>query len=118
MTRSLLALALAGPLVLGACVVINADSHSSYSGRYIGDETLSKVQPGASEDLVKALFGEPTTKTELAEGGAIWKWSYQRKVQRHSYVLLLVRDDSTKETEGAAYVQFGADGLVRHVWRD
>lgn len=112
------ALALLAVLPLSACVVVSADSHKSFSGRFVGTETLKRIEPGATKEYVTALIGEPTTRTNLSDGGAVWKWEYSEKVTRKGHVLFVVSDGSTKESRGATYVQFGEDGLVEASWQD
>jgi outer membrane protein assembly factor BamE (lipoprotein component of BamABCDE complex) len=116
MFRTLVLLALSFPFA--SCVIVDADSHKTSQGRFVGDTTLSRIEPGATQEYVLAVIGEPTTRTNLSTGGAVWKWEFSEKVTRSGHVLFVVRDDSTKETRGAAYVEFGEDGLVSASWRD
>jgi len=116
MYRSLVLFALSLPLT--ACVIVNADSHKTYQGRFVGEETLSKIEPGTTQEYVLAVIGEPTTRTNLSTGGSVWKWEFSEKVTRKGHILFVLRDDSTKETRGATYVEFGEDGLVTSSWRD
>ena len=74
---------------LAGCVIVNADSHTKYEGRYVGDETLAQIRPGSTQEFVSALIGEPTSRTDLSDGTAIWKWSYSKRVTSKNYVLLL-----------------------------
>ncbi len=105
-------------LALGGCVIVNADSHTSYQGRYVTDETLSQVRTGATQEYVTALIGEPTTRTPLSDGSAVWKWTYSKRVTSKNHVLLLFSGDSSHESQGTVFVEFGPDLLVRHTWRD
>jgi outer membrane protein assembly factor BamE (lipoprotein component of BamABCDE complex) len=105
------------PLLVG-CVIVNADSHTKYEGRYVSDETLAQIQPGATQEYVLALMGEPSNRTELSDGTSIWKWAYSKRVSSQNHVLLLFSGDSSKESAGAVYVDFGPDHLVRRHWRD
>jgi outer membrane protein assembly factor BamE (lipoprotein component of BamABCDE complex) len=103
---------------LAGCVIVNADSHTRYEGRYVGDETLAQIRPGATQEYVTALIGEPTSRTDLTDGTAVWKWAYSKRVTSKNHVLLLFSGDSSQESQGAVYVEFGPDGLVRRTWRD
>jgi len=103
---------------LGGCVIVNADSHTQYEGRYVGDETLAQIRPGATQEYVSALIGEPSTRTDLADGTTIWKWAYSKRVSSQNHVFLLFSGDSSNVTQGAVYVEFGPDRLVRRAWRD
>lgn len=115
-TCAILALSLS-TLSLQSCLV-SANSHKTHKGRFVGDETLARIQPGSTQEYVLALIGEPSTRTTLSDGGAVWKWEFSEKVSRSGHVLFIVSDDSQKETRGAAYVEFGEDGLVTASWRD
>jgi outer membrane protein assembly factor BamE (lipoprotein component of BamABCDE complex) len=114
----LAALPLAAVPTLGGCVIVNADSHTRYEGRYVSDETLAQIQPGATQEYVTALLGEPSSRNELSDGSSVWKWAYSKRVTSQSHVLLLFSGDSSKENAGAVYVDFGTDHLVRRHWRD
>lgn len=120
MTRSsatrLLALGLCA--VLGACVVIDSDRHTRYEGRYVSDQTLAQVRPGSTQEYVLALLGEPTRRNELSDGSSIWRWSFTRKVESSSSLILVFSGDSTTETQQSVYVEFDEQGLVRRSWRD
>jgi len=114
----LAALPLAAAPTLGGCVIVNADSHTRYEGRYVSDETLAQLHPGATQEYVVALLGEPSSRSELSDGSSVWKWAYSKRVTSQSHVLLLFSGDSSKENAGAVYVDFGPDHLVRRHWRD
>jgi len=103
---------------LAGCVIVNADSHTRYEGRYVGDETLAQIRAGSSQEFVTALIGEPSSRTDLSDGTSIWKWAYSKRVTSSNHVLLLFSGDSSQESQGAVYVEFGADGLARRTWRD
>lgn len=114
----LAALPLAAVSTLAGCVIVNADSHTRYEGRYVSDETLAQIQPGATQEYVIALIGEPSSRSELSDNSEVWKWAYSKRVTSQNHVLLLFSGDSSKESAGAVYVDFGPDGLVRRHWRD
>lgn len=103
---------------LAGCVIVNADSHTKYEGRYVSDETLTQIQRGATQEYVLALIGEPSSRTDLSDGTSIWKWAYSKRVSSQNSVFLLFSGDSSKESAGAVYVDFGPDHLVRRHWRD
>lgn len=115
LSRSATALAL---VTLGLCgCIINTDSHSQYSGKYISQQTLDQVSPGKTKEFVLAVLGEPSTKTPLSDGTEIWKWRYRNTKRSSGSVLFVFNGDSTTETETATYVLFNAD-LVTETWRD
>ena len=115
--RSLAVLALAAALFSGGCLV-NSHSRTSYSGRYVGPETMAQIEPGTTrQDFVLATLGEPTSKNRLDDGSEIWRWEYRRKRSSSGSVFLLLDTDNHTEHDGAAYVQF-RDGVVERSWRD
>ncbi len=105
-------------LLLGGCVIINSDSHTTFQGRYVSDETLAQVRTGNTQEYVTALIGDPSSRTDLSDGSAVWKWSYTKRVSSKNSVLLLFSGDSSHENQGSVFVEFGPDELVRHTWRD
>ena len=117
MTRQLtLSFSLLLPLVLSSCIVIGSSTKTSYEGTEIGKETYKQVMPGKKKDFVEALFGKPTTTTNI-EGGEIWKWTYRKETRRSSGVIFLISSKSETETQEAVYVEFHGDA-VHKVWRD
>lgn len=117
MTARLPVLALIAALC-GACVIVHTDSQTRTSGRPISDATLSQVQAGSTQEYVLALLGEPTRRTTLTDGSAIWKWTHTRTETSSESFILLFSGDRSVETEGATYVEFTPEGVVRHTWRD
>lgn len=108
--------ALALAVGLQSCI-INARSHTTRSGKYVGAETLSQIEPGQSQEYVVALIGEPTSKTALSDGTAIWRWSYREKKTSGGSVVFLIDTDSADESERSTYVQF-ENGAVSKKWQD
>ena len=103
--------------------IIDDDTLLRLYARWTGEEGAIqageyRIEPGATQEYVLALIGEPTTRTKLSTGGSVWKWEFSEKVTRKGHVLFVVNDDSTKETRGATYVEFDTDGLVTASWRD
>ena len=99
-------------------MIVHADSQTTHEGRYVGDETLGQIRPGSTQEYVLALIGEPSSRSELSDGSSVWKWAYSQRVTSKNHVLLLFSGDSSRETQGAVYVEFGPDKLVRRTWRD
>lgn len=97
-----------------------ASGHSSVraEGRYIGPDTINKIEPGVTtREWVAAVLGEPTTRTTLTDGSEIWKWS-SKKVTRSSGSLFLVFRGSERDViERTVYVELDGD-LVSRVWKD
>jgi len=104
-------------LTLCSGCVINTDSHSHASGRYIGEKTFEQVSPGKTKEFVLAVLGEPETRTPLSDGTEIWKWIYRQKKKESGSVLFVFNGDTTTETETSTFVQF-KDGVVSQAWRD
>jgi outer membrane protein assembly factor BamE (lipoprotein component of BamABCDE complex) len=99
-----------------ACI-INVDSHSERSGRYVSASTLQQIEPGRTQEYVLALIGEPTSRTRLDGGTEIWKWAYSETKRSEGTLIFVFSGDDTSRTEGAAYVEF-QDGVVRKTWQD
>lgn len=116
LVRTLPSLVLVG---LGAsCVVVQSDSRTHYSGRYVSESTLAQVTPGKTQDFVLAVIGEPSSRTTLDDGGEIWKWAHTKREDSSGHLILVFSGGRSVEVEGATYVEFTPDKLVRHTWRD
>jgi len=118
MTRSAaLALLICGIVALPGCVV-RGSSETRTTGQFIGDQTISRVEPGeTSKDWVLAVFGEPTSRTPLGEGVEIWKWEYRRVQTSSGSVLFVFDSDNRSEQARNVYVEFEGD-VVDAIWRD
>ena len=117
MTRQLtLSFALFLPLLLSSCILIGSSTRTSFEGTEIGQETFKQVTPGKKKDFVEALFGKPTTTTDI-DGGEIWKWSHRKETRRSSGIIFLVSSKTETETQDAVYVEFHGD-TVHKIWRD
>lgn len=114
MRISFLSLALAA---LASSCVINADSHTEYSGQYISPKTIAQIEEGHSSDYVLAILGEPTTRTEVGEQVEIWKWQYREKRTSSGAVFLLYSGSNKDERNKATYVEL-RDGVVVKAWQD
>src|SRR4026208_414838 len=79
---------------LSSCI-INANSHTTRSGKFISNETLSRIEPGKTLDYVEALIGQPSTKTKLTDGTEIWKWNYNERKKSNEGVFLVLDSDHT-----------------------
>jgi outer membrane protein assembly factor BamE (lipoprotein component of BamABCDE complex) len=111
----LLSIVLAATL-LPACI-INANSHTTRSGKYISTETIQRVEAGKDAEYVLAVLGDPSSKQVLSDGTEIWKWSYRERRNSSGGVFLLVSSDKTTETERSTYVEM-KDGKVARAWQD
>ncbi len=107
-----LAAALSGCLASGS-------SSTTMSGRYVGPETMSRIEPGVTKrDWVHAVMGEPTSRTTLSDGRTeIWKWEHRSVSKSSGGVLLIAHGSSRHEYVGAAYVEL-VDGVVTRAWMD
>lgn len=101
---------------LSACI-INVDSHSERSGRYVSSTTLQQIEPGRGQDYVLALLGEPSSRSKLDGGTEIWKWTYSETKHSEGHLIFVFSGDDTKHVEGATYVEF-KDGIVQKTWQD
>lgn len=115
---SILAASLVASLAVLPGCLISGSSDTKISGQYVGPATFNEIEPGVTTvDWVRGVLGEPTTKTSLADGSEIWKWSYTRKRSSAGGVFLLIGSSSAEETVGATFVQI-KDGVVVKAWRD
>lgn len=117
--RTLLALStctIAGPLLVGGCV--SGSSKVQSTGRYIGDQTISRIEPGKTDKAwVLAVLGEPSMKTTLPSGIDLWKWEFSRITTSSGSVFFVVSGKNREETIRTVYVEFQGD-LVKQCWRD
>lgn len=114
-SNQLLVVALAATL-FPACI-INANSHTTRSGKYISSETVQRIEPGKNADYVVAVLGDPSSKQVLGDGTEIWKWSYRERKTSSGAVFLIIDSDQTTETERSTYVEL-KDGQVARAWQD
>jgi outer membrane protein assembly factor BamE (lipoprotein component of BamABCDE complex) len=103
-------------LLLSACI-INVDSHKERTGRWVSAATLEQITPGRTQDYVRALLGEPSTRTIVDGTTEIWKWTYSETQHSQGQLIFVYSGDSTERVEGATYVEF-QEGLVVKSWRD
>lgn len=115
---TVVALTLAACFLLTAGCLVRGKNYENIEGRYIGDQTLSRIEPGeTNREWVLAVMGEPTTKSTLDTGRQIWKWEY-RRVKSSSGSVLFVFGGSDRSVEVRnVYVEF-EDDTVTSVWRD
>lgn len=102
--------------LLPGCL-IGSSSKTEHTGRYVSEETMREIEPGASKEFVLALCGEPSERIRGAGGAEFWKWSYSQTTDSSGSVLFLISSSSQKKAEGTVWVKFEDDAVVR-VWRD
>lgn len=110
------ALALLFGTLLPGCL-IGSSSKTDHSGRYLSESTMREVEPGASKDFVLSVCGEPTERIDGANGAELWKWEYEQTTDSSGSVLFLISSQKKTRAEGAVWVKFEGDAVVR-VWRD
>ena len=119
--RSRTILFLAGLTLAAATMqgcLVSSRSKTEYSGRYISESGLSRIEKGKSKaDFVLATLGEPTTKSKLDENGEIWKYEYTKTTSGSGTVFLLFAGSNHTEKTGSVNIQF-KDGVVSEKWRD
>ncbi len=105
-------------LATSSCI-INANSHTTRSGRFVSAETLAQIQPGKSKEYVATVLGEPSSKNELSDGTGteIWKWTWREKRSSSGAVFLIIDSDHSTEEERSTYVEF-LNGVVSKSWQD
>jgi outer membrane protein assembly factor BamE (lipoprotein component of BamABCDE complex) len=112
-----LGVATIGVMTMPGCIA-SGSSHVSSEGRYIGHDTLTKIEPGeTTKEWVLAVLGTPTNQTTLDDGTQIWKWSSKKVTKSKGSVFLLVRGSSRDVTERTVYVEF-EDEIVKRAWKD
>ncbi|MBL0922522.1 MAG: hypothetical protein IBJ10_10395 [Phycisphaerales bacterium] len=113
--------ACAGVLVLAtlAGCLASGNSSTTVSGRYVGPETISRIEPGVTtREWVQATLGEPTSRTALSDGRTeVWRWEHRSVSSSRATALLLVRGSNRHERVGAAIVEI-VDGVVTRAWID
>jgi len=102
--------------LVSACI-INVDSHRERTGRYVSAATLQQIEPGRSAEYVRALIGEPTSRTKIEGATEIWKWTYRDTKRSEGRLIFVFSGDETEHIEGSTYVEFH-DGLVHKTWQD
>jgi len=104
-------------LTLPGCIA-SGSSYVKSEGRYIGVDTVEKIEPGVTtREWVHAVLGEPTESTKLSDGREIWKWSSKKVTKSSGSVFLLVHGSSRDVIERTVYVEFDGD-VVSRAWRD
>lgn len=102
-------------LLLPGCL-IGSDQRSRHTGHYVSEETLAELRPGASEDFVLQLLGEPSDRLERDDVD-LWRWDYALETKSSGSVLFLVSSSSRSEAKGTVWVRL-RDGIVERAWRD
>lgn len=113
---ALASLALVLAVLLPGCL-IGSSSKTDHSGRYLSEQTMREVQPGASKDFVLSVCGEPSERIDAGDGAELWKWAYRQTTDSSGSVLFLIASSKKTSAEGAVWVKFEGDAVVR-VWRD
>jgi outer membrane protein assembly factor BamE (lipoprotein component of BamABCDE complex) len=111
-----LAAAAAAPLLLGSCL-FGAETDITTTGRYVSEETLSRIQPGESQEFVASLLGAPSEKIPSATGNEIWRWAYSATTTEKGGIFLIARTQKTTAESGTTFVEF-SEGKVVRTWRD
>ncbi|MBX3357414.1 MAG: hypothetical protein KF745_03205 [Phycisphaeraceae bacterium] len=89
-----------------------------YEGIYISDELLDRVRIGETTDeWLLAVFGEPTSRTEMKDGSQIWRWTYGPTEQQASIVEVF--GSTEKEPKLAVRSVFAhlRGGIVIEKWK-
>jgi len=105
-------------LTAGLAGCVSGKSNVQSSGRYIGDQTIDRIEPGKTNRAwVRAVLGEPTTREVLPDGVEIWKWEYTRVTTSSGSVFFVVSGKSREESARMVYVVLEGD-TVKDVWKD
>lgn len=102
---------------LGGCLV-SSSNNTSITGAYVSPASYDQVEAGTTKmDWVEGAFGAPTSKTTLADGQELWRWTYTKTKDGHGSVLFIFGGSDHTETIGHVNIQC-KDGLVLQKWRD
>lgn len=111
------AIGLATAAGLSGCL-ISSHSSSSVTGAYVGSSTFEQIEVGKTTgDWLLGALGEPTSRTCLADGAEVWKWSHTTTDESSGSVLFLFGGSSSHKETGATCVEL-QDGVVTKKWRD
>lgn len=116
--RCLMGAALAGLCVLGmpGCLIVSK-SNTRYAGHYVSASRLEKIEAGRSTaDEVLDALGEPTHRTEGADGSEVWRYEYTKTTSNSGAVFLIFAGSSRKETSGEVQITV-KDGVVQRIWQ-
>lgn len=102
-------------LCLPGCL-FGSQSSATYSGRYVSEEQMLRVDVGAGEQEVEAMLGAPSNRSDIGDGKTLWTWHYTRTEKRSSHVFLILASQHEDTYEGTVYVRFDK-GKVDKVWR-
>ncbi len=101
---------------MGGCL-IGSNERESFTGKEVSAATFNRIEPGVTTaDWVQGTLGEPTSKSTLADGTEILKWSYSKTKASTGTVLFIFGGSSSKTTAGSAYVEI-KNGIVTRAWR-
>lgn len=112
----LLAGAALSTLLLPSCL-IGSNTSTTVSGTYVGEGTFDQVEVGDSEGHVVALFGPPTSTTDIDDDSRILRWEYEEERRNEGHVFLLINAESRRENQSSVSV-IVKDGVVDRIWRD
>jgi outer membrane protein assembly factor BamE (lipoprotein component of BamABCDE complex) len=107
---------LGGLFSLQGCLV-STSSQQERSGNYVAETTFDQIEPGKTTDKwIIATIGQPDTKSDIGNGGELWKWSYTEVKKNDGAVFLIFAGSDKKETTRYAFVEL-KDGVVTKKWR-
>jgi len=87
-----------------------------FEGYYISDDLYERVKPNDAMDWVTALWGEPTTKSALADGTEVWKWVYREQGFNSSIVQMTKSKDAPTLPQALTFLRV-RDNVVIDKWR-
>jgi outer membrane protein assembly factor BamE (lipoprotein component of BamABCDE complex) len=97
--------------------LVATNSTTSRSGNYVSQSTLNQITPNqTTQDWVKSVVGNPTSKSMLADGTEIWKYSYSQRTDNDGYVFLIFAGNDSKEAAGTIFIEL-KNGLVTRCWQ-
>ena len=117
-TRAGAAWILAIVCLLSTGCLITSNERTDIQGTRVSKETLDQIEPGATEEFVLALLGEPTSRKSMNDGTTLLRWTYSKTTRKDGAVLVLFSGSKETTESGAIYAVLDADKVVQRVWRD
>jgi outer membrane protein assembly factor BamE (lipoprotein component of BamABCDE complex) len=106
----------AASILLTGCLV-TSKSNVQYSGKEVGERTLSRLVVGETtrEWLISEL-GEPTA-TQTRNGAEVLSYQSRRSVEKRSGFFLLYHNEVKEEQVTTVYFEF-RDGVLERYWTE
>lgn len=110
-------LLLLGTLTMTGCLLtVDSDRHAGSS--QWSEELAHRIQPGETTEVwVQETFGEPSRRTEHADGSQVWHYENTSKVDTEVGLFLLFHVDVESEVEKRLSITI-KEGIVTDYWTE